>query len=147
MHSLWHEKTRQQAITRLQRLTPNSKAKWGRMNAAQMVAHLSDALRMASGELSTTPRNLAIRYPPLKQLIVYWLPFPKNLPTATELISREPGPWEQETMALVHEVEQFGRRNAGNKWPRHPAFGKLSTNAWGVLAYRHIDHHFRQFGI
>jgi hypothetical protein len=31
-------------------------------------------------------------------------------------------------------------------WPEHPAFGKLSTRAWGVLIYRHMDHHLRQFG-
>ena len=29
----------------------------------------------------------------------------------------------------------------------HPAFGKLSPRAWGVLAWRHTDHHLRQFGV
>ncbi len=117
------------------------------MSALQMIAHCSDGMRMASGELPTTPKKLPVRYPPLKQMIVYWLPFPKNVPTAIELINRTPGPWEKETMDLVHEIEQFGRRNTGGNWPHHPAFGALSSNAWGVLGYRHIDHHFRQFGI
>ncbi|MGH9801334.1 MAG: DUF1569 domain-containing protein, partial [Blastocatellia bacterium] len=31
--------------------------------------------------------------------------------------------------------------------PEHPAFGKLSTKDWGALTYKHMDHHFRQFGV
>jgi len=31
------------------------------------------------------------------------------------------------------------------EWPEHPAFGALSRRAWGVLIYRHMDHHLRQF--
>jgi len=29
----------------------------------------------------------------------------------------------------------------------HPAFGNISTNQWGIAAYKHVDHHLRQFGI
>ena len=53
-----------------------------------MVAHLNDAMRMATGELPVAPRKLPIRYFPLKQLILYVLPFPKSAPTAPELLAR-----------------------------------------------------------
>lgn len=43
--------------------------------------------------------------------------------------------------------QQFTARNQQQQWPEHPAFGKLSTKDWGVLVYRHIDHHFKQFGV
>jgi hypothetical protein len=33
------------------------------------------------------------------------------------------------------------------EWPEHPAFGRMSRRVWGVLGYRHLDHHFRQFGV
>jgi len=26
-------------------------------------------------------------------------------------------------------------------------FGRLSAKQWGVLMYRHVDHHLRQFGV
>ena len=26
-------------------------------------------------------------------------------------------------------------------------FGQLSNDEWGVLGYRHLDHHLRQFGV
>jgi hypothetical protein len=43
-------------------------------------------------------------------------------------------------------VDRFTPRGAGGRWPEHPAFGKLTERAWGVLVYRHMDHHLRQFG-
>lgn len=146
MKSLWEEATRRQTIERIEQLKPDAKALWGTMTAPQMLAHLADSMRMASGELKPAPKKLPIRHPPLKQMIVYWLPIPRNSPTASELISRTPGSWEEEATELMHRVQEFGRRETGGNWPEHPAFGKLSPTAWGVLAYRHIDHHLRQFG-
>ena len=29
----------------------------------------------------------------------------------------------------------------------HSLFGQLSTDEWGVLGYRHLDHQLRQFGV
>lgn len=147
MHSLWNEPSRTQVASRLERLTSDTRASWGRMTAPQMVAHLSNALRMASGEIKPALRKLPLRYPGIKHLIIYVFPFPKNVATATELIDRVPGPWDRETKDLLREVQNFGKPHGRGEWPVHPAFGKLSPNAWGVLAYRHIDHHFKQFGI
>ncbi len=36
---------------------------------------------------------------------------------------------------------------AKGPWPSRPAFGTMSRRSWGVLAYRHVDHHFTQFGV
>lgn len=44
-------------------------------------------------------------------------------------------------------LERFAARPPDATWPLHPAFGTLSRRAWGVLGYRHVDHHFRQFGV
>ncbi len=76
------EATRQYLCHRVALLTTETKARWGKFTAAQMVAHLNDAMRMASGELPVKPKKLPIRYFALKQLILYVLPFPKGAPTA-----------------------------------------------------------------
>src|SRR5438045_9746432 len=89
--TLWNAGSRQELLDRLGRLKPDARPLWGRMNAPQMVAHLVGWMRMATGELLTAPLNRPIRYPPLKQMIIYWLPRPKGVPTAPELISREIG--------------------------------------------------------
>jgi hypothetical protein len=67
------------------RLKPDTPARWGKFNAAQMVAHLNDAMRMASGELRIPPRNTPLRYWAVRKMVIYVLPFPKGAPTAPEL--------------------------------------------------------------
>ena len=46
----------------------------------------------------------------------------------------------------VRGLEADSGESEGLGWPDHPAFGALSRRAWGVLIYRHMDHHLRQFG-
>jgi hypothetical protein len=146
MKSIWRASTRDELRSRLGRLSPDSKALWGSMSAPQMVAHLADCSRMTLGDLPVTPKRTAIRYPPLKQLIVYCLPFPKNARTAPETISRMPGDWMQEVQAAGALLERIASPPDGRR-PEHPVFGRLSEQALGVFVYRHYDHHLRQFGV
>jgi hypothetical protein len=146
MKTLWNEAHRRELDGRIARLTPEHEPLWGRMNAPQMVAHLAAALRMATGELPIPPRKTPLRYPVLKQLLVYFIPMPKGLPTAREL-QRQPGAWDAEVADLHAMLERFAARGRGGPWPVHPVFGPLDAHAWGVLALRHCDHHLRQFGV
>jgi hypothetical protein len=145
--TLWESNARQEISERIDLLTPDSQALWGRMNASQMMAHLVDGLRMATGELAAEEKKLPIRFTPLKQLIIYGPPFPKNSPTAPELLARQPDDWDAERANLRRMMDAFAGRKPGTKLPRHPAFGQLSRRAWGVLSYKHIDHHLKQFGV
>ena len=148
MASLWQEAARRQLRERLAALRPDAPSRWGKMNGPQMLAHVNDALRMATGELPVAPRKLPVRFPPLKQLLIYVLPFPKGVPTARELLGRiDQAQFAQEAAAFPEMLERFASRPADAPLPDHPAFGPLTRRAWGVLAYRHVDHHFRQFGV
>jgi len=148
MLSLWQPDARAQLRARLAELRPAAPPLWGKMNGPQMLAHVNDALRMATGELPVAPRQLLLRFPPLKQLMIYVLPFPKGVPTARELLARiDQAQFAAEAAAFPEMLERFAARPAGAPLPAHPAFGPLTRRAWGVLAYRHVDHHFRQFGV
>ena len=148
MHkSLSSAAARQDLLERLQYLKPESRALWGSMTAPQMLAHVVDWMLMAKGELKTEPKNRPLRYQVIKQLAIYWLPFPKGVPTAPELLGRAAEEWAAECAALRRHVEWFGNLDPKAGWPIHPAFGRMTSKAWGVMAYRHTDHHFRQFGI
>ena len=49
---------------------------------------------------------------------------------------------------IVGEVQMKAKViKSDAEWQEHPAFGRLARRAWGVLAYRHLDHHLRQFGV
>jgi len=145
--SLSDARARQELLDRLERLTPETPARWGKMNAPQMLAHVADWMLMAKGELKAAAKKRPLRYPVIKQLAIYWLPFPKGVPTAPELIRKKPVVWAIEYAAVRHHLQSFENLDANTMWPEHPAFGKLTRTAWNVLGYRHTDHHFRQFGI
>ena len=147
MKSIWNPANRRELQERVGRLTPQSPAAWGKMNAPQMVVHLTDSIRMATGELAVATKKLPIRYPPLKQLLICWLPMPKELPTAPELIARKAGDWNAEVAEFQSQLEGLVRRGPDGLVPEHPAFGRMSPKLWGVLVYRHTDHHLRQFGV
>lgn len=147
MRTMFNPVHREELLVRIARLGPETPRRWGKMTCPEMVAHLADALRMGLGELTVAPRKLPLRFPPIKQLLIYALPFPKGAPTAEELVCRKPEEWPAEVEGLAALVRRFGDRSKAEAWPDHPAFGKLSGAAWGVLAYRHADHHLRQFGV
>jgi uncharacterized protein DUF1569 len=145
--SLSNALARKELLERLERLTPEATPLWGTMTAPQMLAHLADWMLMAKGERKVALRNLPVRYPPLKQLLIYWLPFPKGVPTSPELIGRKPLEWAIERAAVRKHVQSFEKLDPKMIWPEHPVFGKMTPQAWCVFAYRHMDHHLRQFGI
>ena len=51
MPTVWDAPVRADLLRRLQTLTPEHTARWGKFSVAGMVAHLNDATQMALGEL------------------------------------------------------------------------------------------------
>ena len=147
MKSVFDSQMRQSLLDRIDRVTPASQARWGKMNAEKMLTHLVQSARMATGELSVAPKKMVLRYTPLRQLVVYWLPFPKGAPTAPELVISDPATLEQSRQDLRLLLSEIAARSSRPDWPEHPAFGPLGRQGWGVLMYRHFDHHLRQFGV
>jgi hypothetical protein len=144
----WEPAFRSALADRAKRLTADAKPAWGRMNASAMLAHINDSYRMALGELPVKSKNSPIRYPPLKQLIIYALPFPKGVPTAPELLARCDGAvLAEEQKAYADLLAKIGAVTPETALAEHPAFGPLTHRAYGVLIARHTDHHFRQFGL
>lgn len=147
MRSMFNDDDRSSMVARIDRVSSGARPRWGKMNAEQMLAHLVESMRMAVGEITPRSKNLPLRYFPLKQLVIYWLPFPKGAPTAPELLPKESGTIDRGRTELVRLMRLFAERAGQAQWPEHPAFGKLTRQAWGVLTYRHFDHHLRQFGV
>ncbi len=133
-------------LTRLDHLTPETQGRWGHMSVAQMLHHLGGAIRMATGDLSIPPRDSVLRRFPLKQLIVFVLPFPKGAPTAPALLAKGEFSFEGERETVRELLGTFAKRQIA-EWPEHPAFGPLNRDQWGILVWKHVDHHLCQFGV
>ena len=148
MTSIWDASVRSSLVDRVARLKESTTPAWGKMNASGMMAHLNDSYRMALGDLKVKPKDLPLRYPVIKQLVVYALPWPKGSPTAPELIARCDGAvLSDEQRAYVELMSRLGAVSAGATLADHPAFGSLTHRAYGVLIARHTEHHLRQFGL
>ena len=147
MKTIWEQTACEELIARAEKLHADLPANWGKMNCPKMLAHVTDGIRMTLGEKDIPPKNTPLKFAPIKHLILYWLPFPKGAPTAPELLERIPGEWEREMADFKSAFAKLTASKERTSWPEHPAFGKLSTKDWGVLVYRHIDHHFKQFGV
>jgi hypothetical protein len=153
MKSMWDATTRRALFDRFSKLEPTMTPRWGRFSAHGMVVHLIDSARMALGTMPTRPTRGAParigRLPGVRHLFVYVLPFPRNAPTARELLSSPPGDWAADVARFRQLAEELAARasDASVAWPAHPFFGPLTCRDWGVLGYRHTDHHLRQFGL
>jgi hypothetical protein len=120
------------------------------MNPAQAAAHLSAALEMAVGKVNP-PRSLVGRLFGgfVKNLALGDdKPFKRNSPTAKELVVVDTRDFEAERARLLSLIEQFstGGPAACTTHP-HAFFGPMTSDEWGRLQYKHLDHHLRQFGV
>lgn len=138
---------RRALLDRLARLTPETQAQWGKFNASRMLVHVTDALRSATGDLKVASKGTPFSRWPLNTLVMFHLPWPKGSPTAPELLARKPEAWDAEITRFRQALEAVAKRSPDGQWPVHAAFGNISGADWARLMYRHIDHHFTQFGV
>lgn len=131
---------------RLARIRPDSKPTWGKMNSAQMMWHCAVAVETALGEKSATANApFFLKWPPLRWLIIYKFPFPKNSPTAPEFVAPSDVDFSKAKADLLGALDRFHRRTG--EFTPSPAFGTMSRDDHGALTYKHMDHHLRQFAV
>ena len=75
-------------------------------------------------------------------------PFKRNSPTMPELKIKDEPDLESQRRRLIGLIDAFSAAGpAGATEHPHSFFGRLTPEEWGVLSYKHIDHHLRQFGV
>ena len=148
MKNLFEQPTVDEVIERIDRLQPTSLRQWGKMDVAQMMAHCSITMDIASGRLNL-PRIFMGRLigPFLKSIYTNEKPFPKNSPTDKVLVVSDQRELARERDQLKVKIRQFNEGGVAHctRHP-HPFFGSLTPEAWSCGMYKHLDHHLRQFG-
>lgn len=137
---------RESLLARLERLRPDSKPAWGTLDAPRLLCHLSDALRVALGELSAVPRHSWLTRTLGKLVVVHtgFQPPPGKVKTAPEMLTSKPASWEAD-LAVCQQLA--ARVGSGAARGEHPTFGPLTPEEWGKLSWKHISYHLRQFGV
>ena len=87
MKSIYSAETLKEIVSRIDKLSPDSKALWGKMNVSQMMAHCVEPLKVSTGK-TNEPRLFIGRIlaPFLKKGYYNDKPWPKNSPTAPSYI-------------------------------------------------------------
>jgi Protein of unknown function (DUF1569) len=151
MPSLFHNADNQHLIARLSQITPDTPAQWGKMNAAQMVAHCCVPLQVAFDEVRLKRGLIGVLFGWLakRKLAKPDKAWDKNLPTDPNFVMLGKNPdFETEKMRLIGLISRFASQgpNAITKEP-HPFFGKLTPQEWDQLQWNHLNHHLTQFGV
>ena len=150
MKSLRNEHCREELIRRINTLTPDAKPEWGKMNAEQMLSHLVQAGELPF-EASAPDRSSFMSRNVIKHLVLTMVPIPKEVPTGPEMDQqrqgRPPQGFEIDKANAIESLHKLGTLSLDHKCLGHPFFGKMSVNQWCRLAYKHADHHLRQFGV
>jgi hypothetical protein len=148
METLFDLACRDRILARVERLRPDSKREWGKMDAAQALAHCALAMEAATGD-STLSRPLMARLigPFFKGWLLGPKPFSKNSPTHPQLVTTSPKDFDRERARLVASIAKFheGGPASAARYP-HAFVGKLTGDEWGLMQHKHLDHHLRQFG-
>jgi len=148
MKNLFEQNTVDEVISRIDSLQRASQRQWGKMDIAQMMAHCSRTMDMASGTLNPSRMFVGRLIGPLfKPIFTNEKPFGKNSPTDKALLIADQKDFAREQEHLKLKVRQFyaGGEARCTRHP-HPFFGSLTPEVWSRGMYKHLDHHLRQFG-
>lgn len=137
-------------ISRLNKLNANSIALWGKMNIGQMLHHINLTYDITFHKHDPkTPAFIKFMLKTfVKSTVVGDKPYKKNSPTAKYLVMTSDFDFEKEKEALISNL-----KDAEEKGPTYfegkdsNGFGKLTSKEWSHMLYKHIDHHFSQFGV
>jgi hypothetical protein len=149
MQNLFQPNAVDEVISRIDRLQPATQHLWGKMDVAQMMAHCSATLDMASGR--TVLRRLFIGRilgPFVRPLFTNDKPFSRNSPTDKKFLIADQRDFAKEREQLKVRVRQF-HEGGETKCTTHPHsfFGPLTPTEWATGMYKHLDHHLQQFGV
>ncbi|HWJ91741.1 MAG TPA: DUF1569 domain-containing protein, partial [Flavisolibacter sp.] len=147
MHTLFEQSTADEIISRLNSIQSSAIPKWGKMNAAQMMAHCQGPFLVYFGEMKMKRPLISFVFGKIaKKKLFANRPWPRNLPTAKEFRIVDARNFEIEKSVLIGLVRRFSDEGYTITASGHPFFGKMSSQEWGLFTYRHLDHHLQQFG-
>jgi len=145
--NLFDVTVKQDIIERINKLTPTTQQHWGKMNVAQMLAHVQIPIGVAFGTNSLKGNWLMkLILPFFKKALYDEKPWKQGLPTdKTFIMTGQTKDFEKEKKSLLDNVNRFSEATLINE--KHPVFGKLTKEQWSKATWKHLDHHLKQFGV
>ncbi len=148
--NLLQSEVKEEIISRINKLSVQSKNEWGKMNVNQMLYHTAAGLKIAYGEIKTASKGNWLT----KQMMRFFIlktdmPTPKEKAETfaeinTVTLGINPADFTAERNTLIDLVKNFPKKELH---PTSSLLGKMSKENWARLHYTHLDHHLKQFGV
>ncbi|MEC3906399.1 DUF1569 domain-containing protein [Tamlana sp. 2201CG12-4] len=137
-------------IDRINKLEPTSKPLWGKMSVDQMLAHCNVTYEMVYDNSHPKPKGLKKTLLKLfvKSAVVNNKPYKKNGRTAPQFLVTDSRNFVKEKARLADyltKTQSLGADHFDGK--ESHSFGKLTTQEWNNMFYKHLDHHLNQFEV
>ncbi len=136
-------------LARINQITPETKPQWGKMNAAQMMAHCAEIQEVMNGkELKNTPFFVKMLGGVIRKMVTNQTPYPRNSRTHPQYIVADARDFAREKARFIAALDTMialGPEKA-SQIP-HTFFGPMTAEEKGWSMYKHHDHHLQQFGV
>lgn len=149
MKNIFTTETTNEIIARINSLTNETQALWGKMHVAQMLAHCSVSYETIYTNKHPKP-NAFVKFILknfIKKYIVNEKPYKKSSQTAPYFIIADERDFEAEKKKLIDYIlktQELGENAFEGK--ESVSFGSMTKNEWNNMLYKHFDHHLSQFG-
>jgi len=137
----------------LNKLTEDTKAKWGMMSPQHMVEHLIFSFELAIGKKEakiSTPEEHLEKY---QDSLFNYKPMPKEFKhpmlkkdKPEDLVYENLQQAKEELVKAWDGFEEFFKENPEAE-TANAVFGKLDKDHWDLMNRKHFNHHFSQFGL
>ncbi len=139
-----------EVIARINKLTPETKAVWGKMSVDQMLAHCNVTYEMLYTDKHPKPNFLLkfILKSFIKNSVVNDKPYKQNGQTAPAFVIADHRNFEDEKKRLIDfikKTQELGEDYFDGK--ESHSFGVLNKSEWNMMFYKHLNHHLSQFGV
>lgn len=149
MKTVFDKSVREELIDRINALNKNSKGQWGKMNAYQMAKHCTIwdewVLGIHNPKYTHDFLGRIFGKMALKSTVKDDRPLKKGMPAGRGFVIKDKqGDVELQKKIWMERIAAY--EHYSNPAFIHGFFGKMSVDQIGIFAYKHSDHHLRQFG-
>ena len=150
MKTIFDQSVRKELLNRITKLNSNNTAQWGKMNVSQMTKHCTFwndwVLGRKPVEYKQEFLGKIFGKMGLRANTKNDKPIGRNMPAGKAFIIKD------SNIDFAFEKSQWAEQitayeNYSNDAFIHDFFGKMTRDQIGIFAYKHNDHHLRQFGV
>ena len=148
--SVYNKSEVEKLIDRINKLSPKTLAKWGKMNVSQMLAHCNITYEYVFDERNDHPNFFMKIMLKLfvKKIVVGEKPYEHNGRTAPAFIITDEREFAKEKTRLINYINAvFSKGQSYFEGKKSSSFDALTSLEWNNMMYKHLDHHLSQFGV